>query len=57
MVREYSVVFSANSLLFLVFGLFNFALKILFVLLCNEKQHTPRIIKALKTDVHRNHKQ
>ena len=46
-----------NSLLFLVHGLFNFALKILFVLLYNEKRHTPRIINALKTDVHRNHKQ
>jgi len=49
--------FSVNSLLFLVHGLFNFALKILFVLLYNEKRHTPRIINALKTDVHRNHKQ
>jgi len=57
MVREYSVVFYVNSLLFLMFGLFNFALKILFVLIRNEKRHTPRIINALKTDVHRNHKQ
>lgn len=57
MVREYSVFFSVNSLLFLGLGLFNFALKILFILLRNEKRHTLRIINALKTDVHRNHKQ
>jgi hypothetical protein len=43
--------------LFLVLGLFNFASKILFVVLHNGKRHTPRIINALKTDVHRNHKQ
>jgi hypothetical protein len=46
-----------NSLPILVLGLFNFALKISFVLLRNEKRHIPRIINALKTDVHRNHKQ
>jgi len=57
MVREYAVFFSVNSLPSLVFGLFYFAFKILFVLLHNEKRHTPRIINALKTDVHRNHKQ
>jgi len=55
--RIFSLFFSVNSLLFLVFGLFNFALKILFVLLRNEKRHTPQIINSLKTDIHRNHKQ
>lgn len=55
--RIYSRCFSVNSLPFLVLGLFNFASKILFVLLHNEKRHTPRIINALKTEDHRNHKQ
>jgi hypothetical protein len=55
--RIFSHFFSVNSLHFLVLGLFNFPSKILFVLLHNGKRHTPRIINALKTDVHRSHKQ
>jgi len=52
MARDYLVFFYVISLLFLVLGLFNFDFKILFVLL----RHTPRVINALETDVHRNHK-
>jgi 1,4-dihydroxy-2-naphthoate octaprenyltransferase len=52
MARDYLVFFYVISLLFLVLGLFNFDFKI-FVLL----RHTPRVINALETDVHRNHKQ